>query len=483
MFSETPAIKPINLGYQIRLLSDEQLEQFKSATFKILEETGIQCPSGKALKIYADHGAKVDFENQIVKLSPEIILEALSHAPRYYTMGGRTEAFDLDLSKKVTYEATDGTGTKTIDYVTRELRSSIKDDVAKSARISDYLSSVSFYWPMVSAQDFPATPSLHELDASFNNTLKHVQTPTVVEETTARYAVEMAKVVAGNEETMRKRPPLSLLICTIAPLAQDAESMDAALVAAEAGIPVGFMAMPNTGSTAPATLAGTLALGDAEIVSAMVLIQMAYPGAPIYHSFMPGMTHPRTGAYYGHEPKIYAMGVELAHMWGVPTLAGTFGGDSTYVGWETGSGGGKASWLCALCGAETGSGMGLLHGSTILYPEELVLDAELYHSIFANMEQLDTSPDQMAVDIIQTVGQRGHYLRERHTRDFMHKLDYSEVLKIPKRDGGYRDPVEVAKEKTDWILENHHPEPLSKNQKSELTRILEAADKELGKKE
>jgi len=47
---------------------------------------------------------------------------------------------------------------------------------------------------------------------------------------------------------MRKRPPLSLLICTIAPLAMDAESMDAALVAAEAAIPVGFMAMPNTGS-------------------------------------------------------------------------------------------------------------------------------------------------------------------------------------------------------------------------------------------
>ena len=54
------------------------------------------------------------------------MFDALSHAPRYYTMGGRSEGFDLDLSKDVTYEATDGTGTKTIDYVTRELRSSVK---------------------------------------------------------------------------------------------------------------------------------------------------------------------------------------------------------------------------------------------------------------------------------------------------------------------------------------------------------------------
>ena len=479
MLSETPPIDPIKPAYRIRILSDEQLEQFKSNTFEILEKTGFQCPSERALKIYAEHGGKVDFEKKIVRLSSDVILEALSHAPRYYTMGGRTEAFDLDLSKGVTYEATDGTGTKTIDYDTGELRSSIKDDVAKSARIADYLSSISFYWPMVSAQDHPASPSLHELDASFNNTLKHVQTPTVVEEITTRYAVEMAKVVAGSEETMRKRPPLSLLICTISPLAQDAESMDAALVAAEAGIPVGFMAMPNTGSTSPATIEGTLSQGDAEIVSAMVLIQMAFPGAPIYHSFMPGMTHPRTGAYIGHAAYVYAMGVELAHMWGVPTLAGTFGGDASAPGWESTMGGGVASLLCSLCGSETGSGMGLLRGSTLLYPEGLVLDAELYHGVRANAGGIDISPDQMALDVIQVVGQRGHFLGQHHTRDYMHKLDFSDVVYIPEKDGGYRNPIEVAREKTDWILKNHRPEPLSEHQQNELNRILNTADKEL----
>ena len=479
MYSETPPIQPIKPAYRIRILTDEQLEQFKTNTFEILEKTGFQCPSERALKIYAEHGGQVDFEKQIVKLSSDVILEALSHAPRYYNMGGRTEDFDLDLSKGFTYEATDGTGTKTIDYETGELRSSIKDDVAKSARIADYLSSISFYWPMVSAQNHPICPSLHELDASFNNTLKHVQTPTVVEEITARYSVEMAKVVAGNKETMRARPPLSLLICTIAPLAQDAESMEAALIAAEAGIPVGFMSMPNTGSTSPATIEGTISEGDAEIVSAMVLMQMAFPGAPIYHSFMPGLTHPRTGAYISHDAIIYAAGVELAHMWGVPTLAGTFGGGASKPSWESTMGGGVASLLCSLCGSETGSGMGLLEGSTLLYPEGLVLDAELYHSVRINAGGVDTSPDKMALDVIQTVGQRGHYLGQPHTRDYMHKFEFSDVINVPEKEGGYRDPIVVAREKTDWILQNHHPQPLSEAQQTELSRIIKAAEKEL----
>jgi hypothetical protein len=53
------------------------------------------------------------------------------------------------------------------------------------------------------------------------------------------------------------------------------------------------------------------------------------------------------------------------------------------------------------------------------------------------------------------------------------------VVRVPDKGGSYRDPFEVAREKTDWILENHHPEPLSEHQQNELTRIVAAAEKEL----
>jgi len=208
---------------------------------------------------------------------------------------------------------------ETIDFESRERRPSRKDDVARMARVADGLSSVGFYWPIVSAQDHPPTAPLHALDASFNNTVKHVQTETVMDERMARYAVEMAAVVADGAGSLRDRPVLSSLVCTIAPLAQDAGGMESALVFAEAGLPVGFMSMANTGSTGPGTIAGTLVAADAEIVAAMVLIQLACPGAPVYHSMMPGVMHPRTGAYLGTTYEgdlLYALGVELAHAWG-----------------------------------------------------------------------------------------------------------------------------------------------------------------------
>lgn len=481
MHSETPPLQPIVPKFRTRILDDGQLYDLKSATLEILEEVGFLCPSEKAIELYAEHGGQVDFENQIVKLSPEVVLDAMSKAPRYYTMGARSADHDLNLDGTATYCATDGCGVETIDFKTGERRASNKEDVAKMARLSDYLPSIGFYWPIVSAQDHPATASLHELDASFNNTVKHVQTPTVVSEQDARYAVEMAMVVAGDEAIMRQRPPLSSLICTIAPLAQDKESMESALVFAEAGLPVGFMSMTLAGSTAPATVAGTMVVGDAEIVSAMVLIQMAYPGAPTYHSLMPGIMHPRTGDFMGSTLEadlLYSGGVELAHMWGVPTLAGV-GTGADVSGWESAVGIGSSMLLCVLCGAETASGFGLREDCTLLTHEALVLDMQIYDVVRVEAAGMDTSREALALEVIKEVGPKGHYLSQPHTRKHLRKLEFSELSLQLQEGEGYLSAIEFAREKTDWILENHHPEPLSEAQRKELIQILQSAEREL----
>ncbi len=481
MFNETPALQPIRPAYHVNILEEAQLDQMQSATLEILEQVGIHCPSEKALKIYAEHGGVVDLSKQIVKLPSQVVMEAMGHAPRFYTMGARLQTFDLRLDGKSMYCATDGCGVETIDFVTRQRRPSKKTDVASMARICDYLSAISFYWPIVSAQDFAKTAPLHELDASFNNTLKHVQSETIMGAWTARYAIEMADVVAGSAEVRRQRPPLSLLVCSIAPLAQDRDGLESALLFAEAGLPVGFMSMANTGSTAPATLAGTLVMADAEIISALALIQMAYPGASVFHSMMPGVMHPHTGDYLSstlESSAYYPWGTEMAHHWGVPTLAGVFGTDAMVPGWESAAEAESSLLLCALAGAETGSGMGLTESCMLLYPESVLLDADVYHRVRNEVASLDTSPKAMALDVIKEVGPRGHFLAHRHTHTNLHQRQYSQLTGQPKAGGGYRDPVEVAQEKIDWILANHNPQPLEDAQREELTRILKAADQE-----
>jgi len=483
MFSETPLLQPIKPREHFHVVDEGQIQTLANGTLEILAETGVHCPSEKCLKIYADHGADVDFENQIVRLKPDLVTASLSTAPRYSDMGARSPAHDIHLDGTGLYCATDGSGVETIDLTTRERRPSCKDDVAKMARIADYLSSIGFYWPIVSAQDHPATAPLHELEACFSNTVKHIQSETVTGEELGKYAVEMARVIAGDDETMRKRPPLSLLVCCIAPLGQDREGMESALQFAEAGLPVGFMSMANVGSTGPATLAGTVVAADAEIVSAMVLLQMAYPGASMYHSFMPGVMHRRTGGFLGTAMEgtlLYPIGVEMAHHWGVTSLAGVFGTDGKVPGWQTAGEAATSLLLCALAGAETGSGLGLVESCTLLYPEEIVLDSDIYHRVRMEVAGLDVSREEMALDVIKQVGPRGLFLKHRHTRENLKRRKYSGLTEQADPSGKMRDPVAVAREKVDWILSNHHPQPLDAAQQAELTRILAAADREIG---
>jgi trimethylamine--corrinoid protein Co-methyltransferase len=293
----------------------------------------------------------------------------------------------------------------------------------------------------------------------------------------------MATVVAGDREALRRRPLLSLVLCTIAPLAQDKEGIEGALVLAEAGIPVGFLAMPTLGTTAPATLAGALAVGDAEIISAAVLLQLAYPGAPVFHSIMQGWADPRSGNYvpYPVDARCRFAPIQMAHRWGLPAFGGAFGTESVEPGtWQSAADVALDPLLVSLAGAEWVTGIGLNRNFTLLYPEAIILDDELYHRARYALLQMDVSDETLALDAIRDVGPGGHFLRQKHTRKHMRTAMVPGLGHQIGPEGKYRDPLEVARERVKWILDNHQPEPLEEAKRIELTRILATAGKELG---
>jgi trimethylamine--corrinoid protein Co-methyltransferase len=482
MSSEPNEITPIRTPYKLNFLDVQQLDNLQEATLSILEDTGVQFPSEKALAIFTEHGANVDHETQIVKIPRHMVKKAMSTVPRYFTLGARNPDFDLQLQDGVSYFTNDGCGHNVADSITGEQRASTKADVGMMARINDYLSSMSFSWTMVSAQDCGATSPLHEIDITWRNNTKHYQSVTMMGEEICRYGVEMAAVLRGSLDEVRKRPPISLIVCTIAPLMQDKEAIEGALVLAEAGIPVVIMSMPTMGTTAPATYAGALALGDAEIISATVLLQLAYPGTPVFHSLLHAWADPRTAAYVGYplDSRVRYAPVEMAHHWGMPALGGAFGTESPELdSWQSAAEVATDPLLVGLAGAEIVTGIGLRDTYTLLYPEAIILDDDLYHRSRHSLLEMDVDPESLAVDIVNQVGPGGHFLSQKHTRKHMRTSMVRGILHQIDPMGKYRSPVEYAREKVAWILENHHPEPPSADVQKEIDRILAAADKEL----
>jgi trimethylamine--corrinoid protein Co-methyltransferase len=450
-------ITPIHPRLRLEVLSADELAELKSATLHILENVGVKFPSERALRVLADHGAQVDVDRQIVKLSPDLVIGAMDHAPRSYLLAGRADGTELLLDGTNSFYGTDGCGVETVDFDTGEQRPSRKDDVAAMARVSDYLS-----------------------------TVKHVQTETTMGEKTAHYAVRMAEVVAGGRAALRTRPPLSSLICTIAPLCQDKEGIEAAMVFAQAGIPVGFMGMPTMGSTAPAVPGGALAIANAEVVSAMVLMQLVSPGAPVCHSILVSAMDPHSADYIVSTPEKYlcnVAAVQMAHDWGVPALAGTFGVDAAEPAtWQLGRDSVYTALMCALGGTDMTIGLGMLGASTLLVPEQIIFDDEIYHTHRILVEGLDIRSCRQTFDVIASVGPGGHFLAQKHTRRHVRERWIPELTHPrPSMDGKALPGIrQRARAMFDRILATHEPEPLDEAAQAELRTILKVAEQDLG---
>ena len=480
----TQKIKGIsNPKLSLNILTEGQIQQIHTATLEVIESTGVRFPSNKALDILEAHGAQIDRQAQVARIPGHIVEEYLAKAPPTYMLAALDPELDLPLDGNHSFLGTDGCGVEIIDAFTSERRRATKNDVMEVARVVDYLDEIAFHWVPISAQDCPPeSRSLHELQAVWRVSKKHLQTETIVTEPEMHAAIEMAAAIAGSKDALRQRPILSIMQCTYSPLGHDGGSLEAGLVAAEAGLPVGYMTMASAGSNAPITLAGTLVVGNAEVISALALMQMHAPGCPVYYAAAQTMTDLRTGAYTGGGPEDYLFGAAtnlLADFYKVPLSMGAFATGAKEPDWQAGVDNSFSSFMAVLTLSDMLLGAGLLHGSRILSFEQLLMDSEIWSMLEAMFKGIEVTPQTLALDVIHSVGQFGSYLSQRHTRQFMRErwvptlIDRRPYNVWEEKHDGARD---WARAKARQILTDYHPTGIDDNQDAELSRIIASVE-------
>ncbi len=255
----------IKRGVRFNILSESDLERIHWGTLHILEKVGVQVDSPACRKLLKDNGCEVDEKTRIAKIPSHLVEYALQKKKTSITLAGRNPKYDAKLDMNHSYMTANGNGAVAVDFETGKRRPSAKKDVVNSSKIIDALQNVHIHWPMVSSTDqHPSTVHLHDFDASLNNTQKHVMYETGVTLSDAKTLTEMGYIAAGGEKEYRRRPLSSCLQCTYAPLQHDAGVMDASLYFADKGVPLVFFGMPQPGATGPATLVGSLVVGNAE---------------------------------------------------------------------------------------------------------------------------------------------------------------------------------------------------------------------------
>lgn len=485
MTPEAPSIRSLPRTLQADALTPAALEAVHAQTLTVLEKAGVGVGGEAMCRALADAGAEVELSTKRVRFPAGMIEKALESSPRTYTLAARVPEFDLAIDGQHSYLAVDGCAAEILDHETGERRPSTKQDLAMAMRLADALPEIGILWQPMSARDAPRkSQSLHELHAQFANSGKHIQMMTAVTPAVARGVVEIARVVAGGAEALRERPIISAFECSLSPLMYEEGALEAAQVYAEAGVPCGFVVMPISCATGPATAAGTLVQSNAEILAGITALQALVPGAATFYGCCATVMDLRSGAAACGGPEdlyLQMAAAQLARHYRVPSSIGTFATGSKIPDWQAGLENGLSGFASVLAGADLMCGAGLLFGARVYSLAEMVLDAEIFNLLHYLTDKSAMSLSDSIAEVIESVGPGGHYLSDKHTlqnmrQQWMPKL-FDRLSWEDWESAGQPGPQELANERVRSLLSTHEPPPLDDGVEDEILRIIDAFER------
>jgi len=143
--------------------------------------------------------------------------------------------------------------------------------------------------------------------------------------------------------------------------------------------------------------------------------------------------------------------------------------------------------LTGICAAMAGAnliyGAGMLDSGLIFSYAQLVIDNDIFKMIRKVMQGMHVDDENLAVDIIKSVGPGGDFLMQDHTVKYMRSLP--SVPKLIERGNrerwllrGGKDMTQRAAERAADILAKHKPMLLTDRIKSALHTIVEESEAE-----
>ncbi|UCE15771.1 MAG: trimethylamine methyltransferase family protein [Candidatus Bathyarchaeota archaeon] len=476
-----------------RVFTQDALDSIHLASLEVLEKTGIRIHHGeRILKMLQDNGCTVDFEKGVVLFPSYVVEEALKKIPKTLVSYGRNPKYDYKLDGRHIYFTTDTETPNTIDLSTGEWRPSTLDDVEKLTRVTDALESYAAGGHLTSALDKPNNVRcLYDYAAALNNTEKpcgwSVYPPELAMQLTD-YQLEIATAAAGSEKKLKNRPLGGGGFCTESPLKFEGRYVEITLKLAKLGFPCVVESMPLGGATAPVTLAGSLVITNAEVLSGVCTVQLASPSTSTSVSYLMGNLDMKTGLW-GQGPEeglLCAAAVEIARYYGFRVNVNGFNSSSKMPGAQASYEKAMSTLLPVLAGADIVYGAGSLEGGMAASFEELVLDDEICKAVLKSVQGIEVIDETLAVDVINKVGPSGHFLAEKHTlKHFKDALFFPELTDRHSYDAwkkaGGKSMIKRARERAEEILKEHWPTPLDKDVQKEISEIISRAEKELPK--
>ena len=462
---------------RLTMLAAEDRQRLHAASCQILARTGVRVHHPGALKLLQQAGAQV--QDDLAKIPAELVDAALASAPKRFSLYDRGGQPACILDGEHVYF---GPGSDTLRYLdprSGQRRDYTVADVADCIRVCDALPEIGFVMSVGIPRDVPVNRHYRHQYAAM---VRHTAKPSVFvcnDLADIEAIAAMAAAVAGGMDRLATAPTLLLYSEPTTPLSHGREAVDKLLFAARHGIPVTHSPAPMMGGTAPVTLAGAVALGNAEMLSGLVMQQAANPGAPFLYGH--GVHHLDMQALisvYGAPEFQLAriMAAEMGRFYGLPVWGYAAHSDSAVPDAQAAIDAQFSIQTALLAGTNLNHDVGYLEAGLAASPEVMVLANELIamNRVLARGVRFDD--DALALDAIHAAGPGGQFLDHDHTLAHWREVWVPSLFDRRRVDawlaGGAKDLRTRVREATVAILDTHRPEPLPASVDSEIETIL-----------
>ncbi|MFW6169711.1 MAG: trimethylamine methyltransferase family protein [Planctomycetota bacterium] len=421
-------------------LSKGDVERIAAAAFEVLEKSGMAVYSKSAREAFRNAQAEVDEESKVVRLPRGLVEDAIASNPSSITLYGRDKACDCVLEKNRVHYGTGGTAIYVLDPETGEHRQSTLQDVILNARMVEQLDNIHLFTINVFPNDIKENDEIdvnrffHALD----NTSKHIMGG-VYSMAGCRQVVEMAEMLAGGEEALRKRPFISFITLIISPFKIDDRYGEMTCYLADKGLPVVVPTEPICGTTSPITLAGNVLTHIAETLAGIALVQAVQKGAPGICGSVGSITNLQTMNHVGgaiERAMINAAVSQLAQHFQLPLYSTAGTTDSKEVDTQAAYESAMSSLLVAMSGANYIHDIaGLMESDLTVSYEKLALDNEILGMCQRVLRGIEVNDESLALDLLIEKGPGKEFVADEHTVRHMRQEFFAPQLSNREKRG------------------------------------------------
>ena len=402
---------------RFELLTKSQVEQIHEASLHILENVGVDFYYPQALEVFKKAGAKVDHNR--VYFSPHLVEEQIKKAPEQFKLYARNSDKDVLIGKQHA-AFVPGYGAPFVTDLDRGRRPAVLADYENFVKLTQASSHQDICSGIVlEPNDVP--PDIRHLQMLYS-ILKYSDKcfmGSSMGEQAANDSIEMASILFGNKAGLAEKPRMISVLNALTPLKYESRTLGAIMAYAKAGQPMLISSMAIIGVTAPVTLAGALALQNAEVLAGIALAQLVREGTPVVFSGSSSSAEMRTGVLSAGSPENAlnsAATIQMGRYYNLPVRTGGAVSDAKAPDAQAAHESMMNMMMGQVCGVNfVLHAAGILESYNCMSYEKFIIDDEICAALKRIKRTFDVNPETLAVDLIGDVGPGGQFLDKDHT--------------------------------------------------------------------